>query len=55
MDRSGRKQLISNYSKKKYYPSITYSCKATGVNYLNYKIEDNEPESCGISIIGYKK
>ena len=57
MDRSGRKQLISNYSKKKnkYYPSITYSCKATGVYYLNYKFEDNEPEGCEISIIGFTK
>lgn len=57
MDRTGRKQLISNYSKKKnkYYPSITYNCKATGVYYLNYKFEDEEPQGCGISIIGFKK
>lgn len=57
MDRSGRKQLMSNFSKKKnkYYPSITYSCKATGVYYLRYKFEDDESQGCGISIIGFKK
>ena len=57
LDRTGRKQLMSNYSKKKnkYYPAVTYSCKATGVYYLKYKFADDAPEGCGISVIGFKK
>ena len=55
-DRSGKKRLISNYSKskKKFYPKVTYKCTATGVYYLKYEFEDETAYGCGLGIIGFK-
>lgn len=51
-----RKKIMSNYNrgKKKYYPSIKYNCKATGVYYLKYEFEKGGA-GCGVGIVGFKK
>jgi len=51
-----RKMIISNYNKstKKFYPSITYKCTATGVYYFKYEFE-NGGTGCGVGIIGFKQ
>jgi hypothetical protein len=51
-----KKLIMSNYdkAKKKYYPTIKYSCKATGVYYLKYEFE-NGGSGCGVGIIGFTK
>ena len=51
-----RKMIMSNYNKsnKKFYPSITYKCTATGVYYFKYEFE-NGGAGCGVGIIGFKQ
>jgi len=50
------KKIMSSYNKgkKKYYPSISYKCKATGVYYLKYEFEKGAA-GCGVGIVGFKK
>jgi hypothetical protein len=49
---SARKLVMSNKLKDKVYPTITYSCKATGIYYMTYTIKDG---TCGVSVVGFKK
>jgi hypothetical protein len=50
-----RKLIASNYMKsnKKFYPSINYTCSATGVYYVEAYFE-NGKTGCGINILGFK-
>lgn len=49
------KLIMSSYNKasKKNYPAISYNCSATGVYYIETDFSDSN--SCGVSILGYKK
>lgn len=49
---SARKLVMSNKLKDKVYPTITYTCKTTGIYYMSYKIKDG---NCGVSVVGFKK
>lgn len=51
-----RKLIMSNYNKstKKFYPSVSYKCSATGVYYFKYEFEGGG-EGCGVGIIGFKQ
>jgi hypothetical protein len=50
-----RKLVASNYVKstRKFYPSINYTCSATGVYYVEASFE-NGKTGCGINILGFK-
>jgi hypothetical protein len=50
------KLIASNYNKatKKFYPTITYPCGATGVYYIECYFE-NGKSGCGLSILGFTK
>jgi hypothetical protein len=54
-DRS-KKLVASNYlkSNKKFYPTISYKCAATGVYYVEAFFEGDK-SGCGINILGFKK
>ena len=54
-DRS-HKLLLSSYNKpgKKYYPSVSFKCTATGVYYIETSFDENA-KGCGVSILGFKK
>lgn len=54
-DRS-KKLIATNYlkSNKKFYPTITYKCAATGVYYVEAFFEGDKC-GCGINILGFKK
>lgn len=51
-----KKLIASNYLKasKKFYPSISYPCPATGVYYVEAFFEGNK-KGCGLNILGFKK
>ena len=50
------KKIVSNYDKrsKKYYPSLTYPCSATGVYYVEYEFEGSKAR-CAVNILGFSK
>jgi hypothetical protein len=54
-DRS-KKLIASNFLKttKKFYPTISYKCAATGVYYVEAFFEGDK-SGCGINILGFKK
>jgi len=51
-----RKKIVSNYDviSKKHFSSITYSCSATGIYFVEYKYESRKSK-CAINILGYTK
>jgi hypothetical protein len=55
LDRN-KKLIATNYlkSSKKFYPTISYVCSATGVYYVEVSFE-GEKKGCGINILGFKK
>lgn len=50
------KLIVSSYNKqtKKFYPSISYPCAATGVYYMESVFESDEG-GCGVNILGFSK
>ena len=47
-----KKLIFSNYMNSKYYPSITYTCSATGVYYIEASFKSTK-EGCGVLILGF--
>ena len=52
-----KKMIASNYNKKtkKFYPTLTYNCSATGVYYLDSYFEGDKTATCGVNILGFNK
>lgn len=50
------KLIVSSYNKqtKKFYPSISYPCSATGVYYME-SVFENDAGGCGVNILGFSK
>lgn len=50
-----KKLIVSNYLKrsKKFFPTINYTCVATGVYYVESYFE-NGKSGCGVNILGFK-
>lgn len=50
-----KKLIASNYvkSSKKFFPTLNYTCSATGVYYVESYFE-NENSGCGVNILGFK-
>lgn len=50
-----KKLIASNYMKssRKFYPTLNYTCSATGVYYVESYFE-NEKTGCGVNILGFK-
>ncbi|MGZ3862962.1 MAG: hypothetical protein ACXVPN_11165 [Bacteroidia bacterium] len=50
-----KKLIASNYLKnsKKFFPSLNYTCSATGVYYIEASFE-NGKSGCGANILGFK-
>jgi hypothetical protein len=50
-----KKLIASNYlkSSKKFFPTINYTCSATGVYYVESYFE-NGKNGCGVNILGFK-
>lgn len=46
--------IASNKQKRKVYPSIQYSCSATGMYYIESYYEDSK-DPCGVNVIGFIK
>ncbi|MES2760891.1 MAG: hypothetical protein V4677_01740 [Bacteroidota bacterium] len=51
-----KKLIASNYlkSSKKFFPTINYTCSATGVYYVE-AFFDGDKKGCGLNILGFKK
>jgi hypothetical protein len=51
-----KKLIASNYMKssKKFFPTLNYTCAATGVYYVESYFE-NEKNGCGVNILGFKQ
>ena len=51
-----KKMIATNYlsDKKKYYPSITFTCPATGVYYMEASFKSSI-KGCGVIILGFTK
>ena len=52
---SNRKEIATNYDKKnnKYFNAIVYTSKATGMYYLRYSFQGEQP--CCVSVLAFKK
>lgn len=50
-----KKLIASNYlkSSKKFFPTLNYTCSATGVYYVESYFE-NGKSGCGVNILGFK-
>ncbi|OFY84214.1 MAG: hypothetical protein A3F72_14395 [Bacteroidetes bacterium RIFCSPLOWO2_12_FULL_35_15] len=50
-----KKLIASNYlkSSKKFFPTLNYTCSATGVYYVESYFE-NGKNGCGVNILGFK-
>ncbi len=50
-----KKLIASNYlkSSKKFFPTLSYACSATGVYYVESYFEDGK-KGCGVNILGFK-
>lgn len=51
-----KKLIATNFLKgsKKFFPSLSYNCQATGVYYVEAFFEGNK-KGCGLNILGFKK
>lgn len=52
-----KKLIASNFNKqtKKFYPSLSYPCGATGVYYIESYFENGKQATCGVNILGFNK
>ncbi len=51
---SRRKMVGTNFHKGEVLPAFVYPCKATGIYYIRYVLEESSA-SCGGSALGFKK
>jgi hypothetical protein len=47
--------IATNKNRKKFYPSITFPCSATGVYYIESFYENSSPDACGINVLGFSR
>lgn len=47
--------IATNKNRKKFYPSITFPCSATGVYYIESFYEGSNPDACGINVLGFSR
>ncbi|MDI9340807.1 MAG: hypothetical protein QM534_09600 [Sediminibacterium sp.] len=47
--------IATNKNRKKFYPSITFPCSATGVYYIESFYEGSSPDACGINVLGFSR
>jgi hypothetical protein len=51
---SRRNQMVSNFSENKFYQTLNYKCRATGIYYLTFTFKDPTP-FCGGAVLGFKR
>ncbi len=51
---SRRNQMVSNFSDNKFYQTLNYKCRATGIYYLTFTFKDPSPY-CGGAVLGFKR
>ncbi len=51
---SRRNQMVSNFNDNKYYQTLNYKCRATGIYYLTFTFKDPTPY-CGGAVLGFKR
>jgi hypothetical protein len=49
-----RKKLASNYFDGKFFGSLRYDCRATGIYYLSFTFLDTD-SYCGAAVMGFKR
>ncbi len=47
--------IATNKNRKKFYPSITFPCGATGVYYIESFYEGNSSDACGLNVLGFSR